>query len=114
MTAGASSDIEHATEIARAMVTEYGMSDLGPMNFAPQYEKTQYKSYMEPAKISDKLQERVDQEIVNLINQARDKAKLVLKKYKKKLDKISLELVKLESLDGEQFAKLMGFAKIKS
>lgn len=114
LTAGASSDIDRATRIARAMVIDYGMSVLGPMNFGPQYEQTDYsKAWGDPAKISDKLQEKVDDEILKLIDEAKNKAAQVLKKYRKQLDLVSKELMEHESLDGDQFEKLMGLKKAK-
>ncbi|NCN03549.1 MAG: ATP-dependent zinc metalloprotease FtsH [Candidatus Pacebacteria bacterium] len=115
LTAGASSDIDRATRIARAMVVDYGMSILGPMNFSPQYEGSDYsKNYGEPSKISDKLQEKVDEEVLELIKTARDKAMTTLKKHKKQLDLVSQKLIEIESLDGDQFIELMGIAKAKS
>ncbi len=114
LTAGASSDIDRATRIARAMVIDYGMSILGPMNFGPQYEQSDYnKAWGDPSKISDKLQERVDDEILKLIEEAKDKAAKVLKKHRKQLDLVSAKLIELESLDGDQFEKLMGVKKSK-
>lgn len=114
LTAGASSDIERATRIARAMVVDYGMSTLGPMNFGPQYEQTDYsRNWGDPTKISDKLQEKVDAEILKLIEEAKAKAAQVLKKYRRQLDAVSAQLIELESLDGDQFEKLMGFKKAK-
>lgn len=114
LTAGASSDIDRATRIARAMVIDYGMSILGPMNFGPQYEQSDYsKAWGEPAKISDKLQEKVDEEILKLIEEAKDQAARTLKKYRKQLDLVSKELIEHESLDGDQFEKLMGMKKAK-
>lgn len=114
LTAGASSDIDRATRIARAMVIDYGMSVLGPMNFGPQYEQSDYsKAWGDPAKISDKLQEKVDDEILKLIDEAKNKAAQVLKKHRKQLDLVSKELMEHESLDGDQFEKLMGLKKAK-
>jgi len=115
LTARASSDIDRATRIARAMVVDYGMSILGPMNFGPQYESSNYsKTWGEPAKISDKLQERVDDEVLKFIETARIKSMQILKKYKKQLDLVSKNLIEIESLDGDQFEELMGLKKAKS
>lgn len=114
LTAGASSDIERATRIARAMVMDYGMSKLGAMNFSPQYESGNYsRAIGEPNRISDRLQEKVDGEIRLLIDQAQDKAMSLLKKYQRELDKVSEKLLEFESLDGDQFEEIMGFKKSK-
>ncbi len=114
LTAGASSDIERATRIARAMVVEYGMSPLGAMFFAPQYESMNYnKAWGEPNKISDTLQEKVDDEIRKIIAEGEKRAMALLKKYHKELDVVSERLLEVESLDGDEFAALMGVPKAK-
>lgn len=113
LTAGASSDIDRATRIARAMVVDYGMSDLGPMNFSPQYENGYSKSWAEPMKISDELQQKVDKEIQKFIDAGEKKALELLKKYRKQLDVVSEQLLDVESLDGDEFERLMGMPKAK-
>ncbi|KUK79818.1 MAG: ATP-dependent zinc metalloprotease FtsH [Microgenomates bacterium 39_7] len=113
-TVGASNDIDRATRIARAMVVEYGMSDLGPMNYGPQYESSDYdKMWGEPFRISDRIQEQVDGQIQQIIKNAVDKSLALLKKYEKELDKVAKKLLDLETLDGDQFEQIMGFEKIK-
>lgn len=113
LTAGASSDISRATKIARAMVMDYGMSDLGPVNFSPQYDVDNYKrAWGEPIKISDRLQEKVDIEVSQIIETAQKRADQILKKYKKQLDKVSMRLLEVETLDSDQFAELMGMEKV--
>jgi cell division protease FtsH len=113
-TAGASNDIDKATRIARAMVVEYGMSDLGPMHYGPQYENEDYdKMWGEPYKISDTLQEKVDKEIQKILNQALNESEKLLKKYEKQLDKVAQKLLEVETLDADEFEKMMGFEKVK-
>lgn len=113
-TAGASSDIDHATRLARAMVVEYGMSKLGPMYFGPQYGKSKYsRAYLESSKISDKLQEKVDAEICSIIEESKKCAQEVLTKYKKQLDAVAEKLLDVETLDGDEFTKIMGMKKAK-
>jgi cell division protease FtsH len=114
LTAGASSDIDKATRTARAMVVDYGMSSLGAMNFGPQYEATDYnRAWGEPSKISDKLQEKVDEEIAKFIAEGQKIAMATIKKYRKQLDLISEKLLEVESLDADDFSKLMGMPKAK-
>lgn len=113
LTAGASSDIDRATRIARAMVVDYGMSDLGPMNFTPQYESSYSRSWEEPMKISDDLQQKVDIEIRKIIDTGEKRALELLKKFKKQLDIVSEQLLDVESLDGDEFERLMGMPKAK-
>ena len=114
LTAGASSDIQKATKIARAMVMDFGMSPLGPMNFSPQYEVSYSTPWGEPAKISEKLQEKVDEEIKKIIDAGQVIADNFLKKYRKQLDSISKKLIEVESLDGDEFEKLIGMPKAKN
>jgi cell division protease FtsH len=114
LTAGATSDIDRATRIARAMVVDYGMSKLGPMNFGPQYETTNYnRAWGDPMKISDRLQEQVDKEITNLIEEGQKRATATLKKYAKQLEAVSVKLLELESLDADEFEQIMGQPKAK-
>ena len=113
LTAGASSDIERATKVARAMVMDFGMSDLGPMQFSPQYDLSDYgRSWGEPLKVSDKLQEQVDGAVKNFVDEGLKKAIALLKKYRKQLDVVSEKLLEQESLDGDEFAQLMGMKKV--
>ncbi len=108
ITTGASSDISHATNIARDMVIEWGMSELGPINFGPQIDVNDFgKAYMEPSKISDKMQGKVDDEIKKFVDEAFAEAKKVLLKNKEKLDKVAKELSEKESLDQTEFEELM-------
>lgn len=114
LTAGATSDIDRATRIARAMVIDYGMSKLGPMNFGPQYETTNYnRAWGEPSKISDRLQEQVDKEITTIIEEGQKRATAILKKYAKQLEAVSVKLLEVETLDSDEFTKIMGSPKAK-
>ncbi len=114
LTAGAGSDIERATRIARAMVTEYGMSKLGPMNFSPLYENEDYgRAWGEASKVSLKVQEQVDAETHRFLEEGYAHALNTLKKYRKQLDAVSQKLIEQESLDADEFADIMGRAKLK-
>jgi cell division protease FtsH len=104
---GASSDINHATEIARNMVIEWGMSDLGPVNLGPMASSNSWNKYMEVAKISDQMQSKVDGAIHKLVNTAYERAVEILKKNKKKLDDLAKVLVEKETLGQEDFEKIM-------
>jgi len=112
-TAGASNDIEQATRLARSMVIDFGMSKLGPMSFGPQYEQSYTRIWGEPSKISNQLQEKVDDEIRAIIKTAQTKAGVLLKKYRKQLEAISKRLLEVETLDSGEFAKVMGIPKAK-
>ncbi|MBU1967227.1 ATP-dependent zinc metalloprotease FtsH [Patescibacteria group bacterium] len=114
LTAGASSDIKRATAIARSMVIEYGMSNLGPMNFGPQYESNDYGMlWGKPFEVSDNVQAKVDEEIGRFINDAQAWSTKLLKKYKKQLDMVAAKLLEVETLDADEFSELMGIEKAK-
>lgn len=115
LTGGASSDIERATRIARAMVVDYGMSPLGPINFGPLYENTDYgRAGFEPPKISEEMQAKIDREMAIIIDNGLKKAEAMLKKYMKKLDAVAEKLLDVETLEGDEFEAIMGVKKTKS
>lgn len=94
---GASNDIEKATAIARAMVTQYGMSDLGPIA----YEKAQGSQYLGQERVkeySDALAERIDEAIRKIIVTAELKAIETVKKHRNILDLIVEELIEKETI----------------
>jgi cell division protease FtsH len=110
MTSGASNDIEQATRLARAMVAEFGMSSLGPINLGPQYDADEMGKamYYEPANISPAMQEKVDSEIKKIVDISYKDAVALVKKYKTKLDRVAKALLELETLDKDQFEKIVG------
>jgi cell division protease FtsH len=110
MTSGASNDIEKATQLARAMVVEYGMSSLGPINLGPQYDVDEMgkAQWYEPAQISPAMQEKVDAEIKKIMDQAYDEAMILVKKQRKVLDELVEKLLVKETLDGDEFEKVVG------
>ena len=108
ITTGASSDISHVTNIARNMVVEWGMTELGTVNWGPQIDTDDFgKAWMEPSKISDVMQGKVDAEIKKLVDTALLRAETLLKKNKKKLDELAKLLVEKESLDDKEFEEFM-------
>lgn len=107
-TAGAGSDIDKATSITRKMVVDFGMSRLGPVYLGPQVEETDYgKTWWQPSEISQKMAARVDEEIKKIADECYEKAKEILKKQKPKLDLLAKKLLEKETIDGEEFKKLM-------
>ena len=109
ITSGAANDIDQATRIARYMVMEFGMSKLGPMNFGPQMDITEWgQSMMDQPSISPEMLSKIDSEVQELLGVALTTAQKILKVHKKQLDTVMKELVKHETLEGEEFEKLMG------
>ncbi|RJR23404.1 ATP-dependent zinc metalloprotease FtsH [Candidatus Microgenomates bacterium] len=108
MTTGAANDISQATKIARAMVVDFGMSDLGAVYLGPQRETSETgRSWYEPAQLSPEMQAKVDGQVNKIIETAYKNAKEVLRKNRAKLDKVAGKLVERETLDGEEFEELM-------
>ncbi|MBP9782018.1 ATP-dependent zinc metalloprotease FtsH [Candidatus Woesebacteria bacterium] len=107
-TTGASNDIDKATNVARNMVMEYGMSSLGPINYGPNEDAIDWGRGSEPTHISQDMQNKIDQEVKKIMDEGYKKAQAILKKYHKKMDLVVNELMKEETMDREEFEKLMG------
>lgn len=102
------------TRIARRMISDFGMSDLGPIKLGPQYDNSHFgRAMMEPSQLSNETQAKVDKEISRVIDDAYKLAMKVLTQHRDKLDVVSAKLVEVETLDGEEFEKLMGVAKLR-
>lgn len=112
LTAGAASDIERATMLARRMVVDFGMSDLGPIAMGQMTEMNSWGfSYGDSVKLSEATQAKVDIEVKKLVDDGYKKAESVLKKNRKALDRVVTKLMKIETLDQEEFEKLVGKPK---
>jgi len=107
---GASNDLEVATGIAREMVTQYGMSAIGPINISPQSMFGMYGGD-EGSAISETLQSKIDLEISRIIDEGYKQAKEILSKNRAKLDKVAKALLDKETLDTEEFEKIVGKKK---
>ncbi len=112
LTAGAASDIERATTLARRMVVDFGMSDLGPVAMGQMTEMNSWGfSYGESVRLSESTQAKVDVEVKKLVDEGYKKAESILKNNKKALDKVVSKLMKVETLEQEDFEKLVGKPK---
>lgn len=110
MTSGASNDIAQATKIAKAMVTEFGMSDLGPMNFGDDTGMGDFgqMEFYEGAKNSPAFLEKIDSETKKILDACYKLAVKMVKEKRKTLDKVSDALIKKETLDRDEFEKIVG------
>ncbi len=112
VTTGAANDFDQATYIAKAMVVEYGMSRLGPINFGPTRDVTEWgKSYWEQNNVSQEKMAEIDAEVESIITKAYKLAIDTVKKNRKYMDRIAAELIKKESLDQDEFEKIVGEKK---
>ena len=105
VTTGAANDIEKATRIARAMVTQYGMSKrFGLMGLEVQ--ANQYLDNRPIMNCSDVTAAEVDQEVMAVLKEAYEEAKRLLTEHRKTLDKIAEFLIEKETITGKEFMKI--------
>jgi cell division protease FtsH len=109
-TTGAANDIEKATEIARAMVTQYGMSDsLGPLKWGQeQGEVFLGREFGHQANYSDEVAARIDSEVGAIITQAHKEATAILQAHRSTLDKLAAALIEKETLDTSELLAILG------
>jgi cell division protease FtsH len=109
MTTGAGNDLERATELARRMVCEWGMSEaMGPLTFGKKEEQiflgreiAQHQDY------SEDTAERIDQEVKRFVTENYERARKMLLAHQTSLEKIAAELLVREVLDGEQVRRIV-------
>ncbi len=104
---GASNDIERATEIAKAMVTKYGMSErLGTVNYSSSDEVFLGKDFSTRKNYSEEMAKAIDEEVRRIIEDAFDRAEQLLSDNIEKLHLIARVLLEVETLDAKQFEAL--------
>ncbi len=113
ITTGAHNDFEKATKIARAMVTEYGMSDLGPLQFEQQEGSVFLgRDYNKPQHFSNEVANEIDMEMRKIINNCHQNAQDIIKKNKDLLKLIAETLLEYETLTKEQIDYLVENGKM--
>jgi len=113
ITTGAHDDFKKATKIARSMVTEYGMSNLGPMMLEEPSENTFLgRDYTKNRNISDTVAHEIDEEMRNIINSCYDKTKKIITENKDLLDLIANALLEVETITKEQIEYLVEHKKL--
>jgi cell division protease FtsH len=107
-TTGASNDIEKATDLARRMVTEYGMSEkLGPLSFGKRDEMIFLgRDIAEQRNYSDEVAKQIDEEVRAIIDRAYERAHDVLTTNRERLDRLAAKLVAEETVDSPDFEAL--------
>ena len=105
---GASNDIERASKIARSMVTEWGMSELlGPLGLGSGQDDVFIgRDFLRSKNYGEEVASAIDKEVRDIINECHEKAINILKEHKDKLELVTNELIKKETLTGEEFASL--------
>jgi len=108
ITTGAANDIEKATEIARSMVCEYGMSELGPLTFGKKEEQiflgreiSQHRDYSEDTAI------KIDQEVQKIVQEQYKRAEKIIKDNKEEMVRLAEALLEFETLDSVQIRRVV-------
>ena len=103
---GAANDIEQATKVARAMITQYGMSEkFGLMGLATQ--EDQYLSGRAVLNCGDDTATEIDHEVMKLLHYSYEEAKRILGSHRKEMDKIAEYLIRKETITGKEFMKIL-------
>ncbi len=111
---GASDDIKRATRIARSMVTEYGMSELGPVQYEEKSEGVFLgRDYTKSKNFSDQVALEIDQQTRKIIEECYEKAKKIIKDNKDLIFKLSDALMEYETITKEQIESIVKTGKIK-
>jgi len=108
ITTGASNDIERATELARAMVCEYGMSEMGPLTFGKKEEQiflgreiAQHRDFSEDTAI------KIDQEVKKIVTAQYERAKAIIEENRETMIRLAEVLLERESLDGVEIRRIV-------
>jgi cell division protease FtsH len=107
-TTGAQDDIQRCTRIAKQMVTQYGMSDLGPLALGENESQPFLgRDFGHVKDYSDDVASRIDGEVHRLVDEAHDEAQEILTKYRDKLELMVSRLLEKESLEKEEVAEIL-------
>ena len=113
ITTGASDDFKRATELARSMVTEYGMSDLGPMRYESSNENVFLgRDYNKTKNYSDQVALEIDQASRKIINECYENAKKILKENKKLVMQLANTLIERETITKEEIDQVVKHGKL--
>jgi len=108
VTTGASGDLEHVTRVARAMVTQFGMSEkLGPLTFGDKEELIFLgRQLSEQRNYSDDVAEQIDLEVRVLVDEAHERALSIIREHRDKLEAITNMLMEHETIDAAAFVSI--------
>ncbi len=114
ITTGASDDFKHSTRLARSMVTEYGMSDLGPMRYEMEESDNVFlgRDLNKSKNYSDQVALEIDEETRKIVNQCYANAKKILKENKDLVMSIANTLIERETITKEQIDELVRTGKV--
>jgi cell division protease FtsH len=108
-TTGASDDLKRATELARKMVCQWGMSEkLGPLTYTEDAGHVFLgRDLQQHTEFSNESMRMIDEEVIEILNSSYERAKSILKTYRKALESLALTLLEKETIDGENVLQVM-------
>ncbi|HHZ86723.1 MAG TPA: ATP-dependent metallopeptidase FtsH/Yme1/Tma family protein [Candidatus Lambdaproteobacteria bacterium] len=108
-TTGASDDLKRATELARKMVCQWGMSEkLGPLTYTEDAGHVFLgRDLQQHTEFSNESMRMIDEEVLEILNSSYERAKSILKTYRKALESLALTLLEKETIDGENVLQVM-------
>jgi cell division protease FtsH len=110
---GASDDIQKATELARRMVTEFGMSEkLGPLRYAAQQLQYLPGASQESSAMSSQKRAEIDDEITRIVTEQHQRVCNLLRQHRDSLDILANTLLERETIDGSLVNEILGLDKI--
>ena len=107
-TTGSSDDLNKATNIARSIIKKYGMSGMGPIIFGKRESEIYLESEVESRNYSEATAIKIDEEVSKIILEAQKETNEILSKNRKVLDKIAKRLIEKETIEREEFEKIIG------
>jgi len=108
ITTGAANDLKKASQLARKLVKEYGMSSLGPISFAENDNSSFWVNINETKNYSEKVASKIDEEVGKFIKQAEKRTNRILISKKQFLEKIAKTLIEKETIETQEFEKIIG------
>ncbi|KAG2387721.1 hypothetical protein C9374_001315 [Naegleria lovaniensis] len=108
VTSGCTSDLQHATNVARSMVTRFGMSELGLIDFTEES-----SMYQKGPEFSPETKRLIDIEIQKIVNSSYERVRAMLKENESELRKLAKELVKYETLSGKEVLDILEGREVK-
>ena len=108
LTTGPSNDLQVSTALARDMITKYGMSEkMGPVALEGEGGRTMFGRGVNDKEYSDKINAEIDAEVHDIMNGNMKRAEKIISEYRKALDSIAKRLIEAETIEREEFEKLL-------
>lgn len=111
VTTGATNDIEIVTNLARRMVTQFGMSNLGPVRLDSLDER--FRMPFDDNSVSQETMSKVDSEVKHIVDECHEKALSIIQTNRERLDKVASALIEKETLEADEFKELISWFRFR-